>query len=51
MPYPGVLHPEPLLLRQDAAGLDLHRRLPDSVLSQSLWDLWVLVHTRFVLAL
>ena len=26
----------------------LHRRHSNTVLSQSLWDLWVLVHTRFV---
>ena len=26
----------------------LHRRHPDTVLAQSLWGLWVLVHTRFV---
>ena len=26
----------------------VHRRHSNTVLSQSLWGLWVLVHTRFV---
>ena len=50
MPYPGLLHPEPLPLWQ-TADLSLHRRHSHTVLAQSLWGLWVLVHTRFVWAL
>ena len=38
----------PLPLRQSAADLYLHRRHSNTALSQSLWGLWVLVHTRFV---
>ena len=30
------------------ANPHLHRRCSNTVLSQSLWRLWVLVHTRFV---
>ena len=48
MPHPGLLHPEPLPLRQATADLYLHRRHPNTVRAQSLWGLWVLVHTRFV---
>ena len=48
MPNPGLLHPEPLPLRQSTADPDLHRRHSETVLAQSLWGLWVLVHTRFV---
>ena len=48
LPYPGLLHPEPLPLWQATAGLYLLRRHPNTVLSQSLWGLWVLVHTRFI---
>ena len=33
MPYPGLLHPEPL----QQATADLHRRHTDTVLAQSLW--------------
>ena len=47
MPYPGLLHPEPLPLQQSTADPDLHRRHSDTVQSQSLWGLWVLVHMRF----
>ena len=36
MPYPGLLHPEPLPLRQSTADLYLHRRCTNTVLSQSL---------------
>ena len=43
MPYPGLLHPEPLPLQQS--------RHSNTVLSQSLWGLWVLVCKRFVWAL
>ena len=46
-PYPSLLLPEPLLLRQFTADLYLHRRHSNTVLSQSLWDLWVLVHTKY----
>ena len=48
MPYPGLLHPEPLPLWQATADSYLHRRHSNTVLAQSLWGLWVLVHTRFV---
>ena len=48
MPYPSVLHPGPLLLWQSTADLYLHRRHSNTVLSQSLWGLWVLC-TTFVL--
>ena len=51
MPHPGLLHPEPLPLRQATADQYLCRRHTDTVLSQSLWGLWILVHTRFVWAL
>ena len=44
--YPVLLHPEPL--QQSTLDLYLCRRHSNTVLSQSLWDLWVLVHTRFV---
>ena len=46
MPYP-----EPLPLWQSTADLYLHRRHSYTVLSQSLWGLWVLVRTKFVWAL
>ena len=51
MPYPGLLHPEPLPLWQATADLHLCRRHSDTVLAQSLWGLWVLVGTKFVWAL
>ena len=51
MPYRGLLHTEPLPLKQSTADLYLHRRHSNTVLSQSLWGLWVLVHIRFVWAL
>ena len=35
MPYPGLLHPEPLPLQQSTADLHLHRRHSHTVLSQS----------------
>ena len=35
MPYPGLLHPEPL--QQATADLYLHRRHSNTVLAQSLW--------------
>ena len=37
-----------LPLRQATADLYLHRKHSNTVLVQSLWSLWVLVHTRFV---
>ena len=46
--YPSLLQPEPLPLRQSTDDLYLHRRHSNPVLSQSMWGLWVLVHTRFV---
>ena len=48
MPYPGLLHPEPLPLQQDAADPYLHRTHSNTAQAQSLWGLWVLVCTRFV---
>ena len=48
MPYPGLLHPEPLPLHQATTEPCLHRRHSNTVLVQSLRGLWVLVHTRFV---
>ena len=42
MPYPGLLHPEPLSLQQATADLYLLRRQSHTVLSQSLWHLRVL---------
>ena len=50
MPYPGLLHPEPLPLQQATADPYLHRRHSNTVLAQSLWGRWVLVCTRFVWA-
>ena len=38
----------PLPLGQSSANPYLHRRCSNTVLSQSLQGLWVLVHTRFV---
>ena len=49
MPYPGLMHPETLPLWQSAADSYLLRRHYNTILSQSLWSLWVLVHTRFCL--
>ena len=48
VPYPSLLHPEPLSLWQSTADPYLHRRCSSTVLSQSLWGPWVLVQTRFV---
>ena len=50
MPYPRLLHSQPLPLQQSAADSYRRRRHSDRVLAQSLWGLWVLVHTRFVWA-
>ena len=51
MSYPSLLHLEPLSLQQSTADPYLHRRCSNTVLSQSLWDSWVLVCIRFVWAL
>ena len=51
LPYPDLLHPEPLPLQQSTADLHLHRRHSDTFLAQSVWGLWILVHTSFVLTL
>ena len=51
MPYPFLLHSEPLPLWQSMADPYLCRRCSNTVLSQSLWGLWVLMCTRFVWAL
>ena len=48
MPYPGLLHPEPLPLWQSTADPYLLRRHSNIVLAQSWWGLWVLACTRFV---
>ena len=48
LPYPGVLHPEPLPLQQLTTDPYLRRRHSVTILAQSLWGVWVLVHTRFV---
>ena len=45
MPHPGLLHPEPLPLRQATADPSLCRKHSNTVPSQSLWDFWVLVQT------
>ena len=45
MPYLSLLHPEPLSLWESPADLCLYRRCSSTVLSQSLWGSWVLVHT------
>ena len=51
MPYPGLLHPETLSPQQSTADPYLLRRHPNTILSQSLWGLWILVHTKYVWAL
>ena len=51
MPYPSLLHTEPRSLWQSTADLYLHRTCSNTILSQSLWGPWGLVHTRFVWAL
>ena len=48
MLYPSLLHPEPLSLRQTTDDPYLHRRHSNTVLSQSLWGPWVLVHMKLV---
>ena len=50
MPHvPGLLHAEPLSLWQATADPCLCSSHSKSGLAQSLWDIWVLVHTRFCL--
>ena len=44
-------NPCPCGVEQSTADLYLHRRWSDTVFSQSLWGLWVVMCTRFVLAL
>ena len=51
MLYPGLLHPEPLLLRQATVDPYFCRRHSNTDLVQSLWLLWFLVHTRIVCAI
>ena len=46
MPYPSLLHPEPLSLWQSTTNPYLHRRCSNTILSQSLWGLWVLGGTQ-----
>ena len=48
MRYPTLLHPEPWPLWQSTADLYPHKRYSNTVLSQSLWSLWVLVCTRYI---
>ena len=45
-PYPDLLHSVSLPLWQSTADPYLYRRHSNTALSQSLWGLWVLVHTR-----
>ena len=51
MPYPGLLHPEPLPLQQSTADPYPLRWHSNTVLPQSLWGPWVLMCTRYVWAL
>ena len=51
MLYPGLLHPEPLLLRQATVDPYFCKRHSNTDLAQSLWVLWFLVHTRIVCAI
>ena len=51
LPYPDLLHPEPLPLRQDTADPYLRRRQSKAFLAQFLWDIWDLVCPSFILAL
>ena len=44
----GLLHPEHLPLWQSTADQYFHRRYSNTILSQSLCGLWVLVCTRFI---
>ena len=45
---PRSAAPRAPALQQSTADPDLHRRHSSTVLSQSLWGLWILVHTGFV---
>ena len=53
MPHPGLLYPKPQVysLWQATADPYFHRRPSNTVLAQSLWDLWVLMCITFVWAL
>ena len=46
MPYPGLLNPERPPLQQSISDLYFLWRHPNTVLSQSLWGLQVLVHIK-----
>ena len=48
---PRSTAPRAPALQQSTADLYLRRRHSNKVLAQSLWGLWVLVHTRFIWAL
>ena len=48
MLYPSLLHPEALSLWQSTAELYLHRRHSNTVLSQSVWGPWILVHMKLI---
>ena len=43
-----MLHTVPLTLLQATTDPHLNRKHLNTVLTQSLWGLWVLVHTVFV---
>ena len=45
---PKSTAPRTLPLQQSTADPYLHRRHSNTVLSQSLWGLWVLVHIRYI---
>ena len=45
---PRSADPEPLPLWRSPADPYLRRRHSNTVLAQSLWGLWVLVHTRYI---
>ena len=47
---PGLLQPESLSPWQATTDSCLHRKHSKAGLAQSLWGLWVLVHTRFCLS-
>ena len=50
MPYPSLLHPEPLALWQSTTDPYFHIGHAQKVLSQSLRGPWVLVHPRVCLS-
>ena len=51
MPYPSVLHPEPLSLWKSTADLYLHKRCPNTVLSVSVGSLGPGMHKVFLSSL